>query len=251
MPDLDLAAWLLVAAAAFLVGFAKTGIGGVAALSVAAFAFVFPARESTGALLPLLLAGDVIAVSTYRRHADWSLLLRLLPAVLPGIVLGAWFVGSVAEETMQRAIGVILLAMVTLHVLPRLTGKPLVELRTRAPLAQWVLAAGVGLVAGFATMAANAGGPVMTLYLLLAGLPVLGLLGTGAWFFLIVNAAKLPFSSHLDLISPQALLMDLALLPAVALGAVGGRAVIRRIRRRQFEDVALGLSVAAALGLVL
>jgi uncharacterized protein len=43
-------------------------------------------------------------------------------------------------------------------------------------------------------MVANAGGAVMALYLLSARLTVLGFLGTTAWFFLVVNLGKLPFS---------------------------------------------------------
>ena len=48
-----------------------------------------PARDSTAALLLLLLVGDVVAVFDYRRDCDWSLLRHLIPGVLPGVVLGA------------------------------------------------------------------------------------------------------------------------------------------------------------------
>ncbi len=75
-------------AAALLVGFSKTAISGVSAISVALFASVLPARESTGALLPLLLVGDVLAVRAYRRHTDWPVLLRLLPSVAVGVLVG-------------------------------------------------------------------------------------------------------------------------------------------------------------------
>ena len=46
--DLGPTAWALLAVAALMVGFAKTAVGGVAAISVAVFAAVLPARESTG-----------------------------------------------------------------------------------------------------------------------------------------------------------------------------------------------------------
>jgi hypothetical protein len=42
------------------------------------------ARESTGALLPLLLAGDVFGVAFFRKHADWSHLWKLFPWVITG-----------------------------------------------------------------------------------------------------------------------------------------------------------------------
>ena len=79
---------MLLGAAALLIGISKTSVGGLAAIAVAVFASVMPAKESTAAVLLLLLTGDVVAVARYRRGADWGLLRRLLPSVLPGLALG-------------------------------------------------------------------------------------------------------------------------------------------------------------------
>lgn len=68
-----------LAAAVALVGFSKTAVSGANTVSLAVFAVVLPARASTGVLLPLLIAGDVLAVLTYRRHAHWPTLWRLFP----------------------------------------------------------------------------------------------------------------------------------------------------------------------------
>jgi len=54
--------WALLGLGAFFTGLAKTGIPGLGVLTVALFANAPPARESTGALLPLLLCADVIGV---------------------------------------------------------------------------------------------------------------------------------------------------------------------------------------------
>lgn len=109
-------AWVVLAVGAALVGFAKTAVGGVGALAVVAFAAVLPAKESTGVLLPLLCVGDLIAVRVYHRHADWRVLLTLLPGVVPGMALGAWFL-SVADDTLtRRVIGATLVVMVGLQV---------------------------------------------------------------------------------------------------------------------------------------
>jgi uncharacterized membrane protein YfcA len=112
----------------------------------------------------------------------------------------------------------------------------------------WTLAAGA--TAGFATMTANAAGPVMTIYLIMAGLPMLTMLGTGAWFFLVVNVLKVPLSTSLDLITVPTLLLDLWLIPAMLLGAVLGQRIIRRLQQRQFVLVTLALSMVAAAFLV-
>lgn len=252
MPEMSTVDWMLLMAAAGMVGFAKTAVGGLGAVSVAVFAFVLPARESTGAVLALLLVGDVIALALYRRHVEWMLLVRLLPSVVPGLCLGAWFVARADQSLMQRGIGMVLLAMVVLQVWVRMRGTHMAGVpvrwrgmvRASAPLA-------VGIAAGFATMTANAAGPVMMLYLLLAGLPVLGLLGTGAWFFFIVNLAKLPFSAGLELIDRSMLLMDLALVPALIIGAALGALVASRIPRQHFENLTVGLTVVAAGALLI
>ena len=64
-----------------------------------------PARESTAAILLLLIVGDIVAVWHYRRDADLSLLKRLIPAVLPGLVLGALFLAVVDDTVLRRSIG--------------------------------------------------------------------------------------------------------------------------------------------------
>ncbi|CAM5743569.1 hypothetical protein SALBM311S_11558 [Streptomyces alboniger] len=80
-----------LAFAALLVGFSKTAVSGANTVSLAIFAAVLPARASTGVLLPVLIAGDVLAVLTYRRHAHWPTLWRLFPAVAVGVVAGTLF----------------------------------------------------------------------------------------------------------------------------------------------------------------
>jgi uncharacterized membrane protein YfcA len=84
----------------------------------------------------------------------------------------------------------------------------------------------------------------------MSGLPMLGMLGTGAWFFFVVNVAKLPFSAGLGLISWSNLLVDLYLVPPMVAGGLAGLALIRRINQAQFETAALALGAVAA-GLLL
>ncbi len=80
----SLGAAALMALAALIIGYSKTALGGLAVIAVAIFATVLPAKESTAAILAILIVGDVIACWHYRHDADWSLIKRLLPAVVPG-----------------------------------------------------------------------------------------------------------------------------------------------------------------------
>ena len=58
----DATFWAIGALAAFLVGVAKTGVPGMGILVVPIVAMIFPAKQSVGALLPLLVCGDIAGV---------------------------------------------------------------------------------------------------------------------------------------------------------------------------------------------
>jgi uncharacterized protein len=245
MPSLDAAQWAVLLLSLLLVGFSKTGVSGAGTVAIALFALVLPTKSSTGMLLPLLLVGDVVAVASYRRHADWPRLLRLFPWVAAGVVAGAVVVRWVDDAQMRRLIGAILLAIIAVHFWNRRRGHgaSLAHHRTVAALA--------GVFSGFATMTANAAGPIMALYLLAAGLPMLGFLGTSAWFFLTINAFKVPFSVGLGLITPATLVFAAVTAPAVLAGAAAGRVIVGRMNKTWFEWVTLALTFVAAVRLLL
>ena len=245
--DLTFTQLALLALGAFITGLSKTGIAGVSVLSVALFAVALPARASTGALLPLLLCADLFGVGLYRKHAVWSHVFKLFPWVAAGVVIGYVALGKVGSLSVQRMIGVILVTMVALHVWRKRQSE---TLAARLPHALWFTAT-MGLLAGFTTMVANAAGPVMILYLLAVGLPKLEFIGTGAWFFLLVNAFKVPFSVSLGLITVDSLLMDAALILPMVPGALLGPVIVRNMNQQAFERVALVLAVAAAIKLIL
>ena len=101
LTELSPAGWTIVVLAALLVGFAKTAIGGVGMVAVALFALVLPTKDSTGAVLLLLLTGDLVAIWVYRKHVDWRLIVRLIVPVLVGIGLGAAFLAMVDDLVLR------------------------------------------------------------------------------------------------------------------------------------------------------
>ena len=239
--------WAVLCLGAFFSGLSKTGIAGAAVLTVALFANVLPARESTGALLPLLLCGDVFGVAFFRKHASWPHLWKLCPWVALGVGAGYFALNRISNTEVQRLIGIILLVIVGLSLW-----------RQRRPdqanslvVHSWWFAAITGVVAGFTTMVANAAGPVMILYFLAIGLPKLAFVGTGAWFFMLVNAFKVPFSVRLGLITRDSLLLDALLLIALIPGALLGPIILRRLNQKAFELMVLILTALATLRLVL
>lgn len=239
--------WLLLLTAALAVGVTKTAMPALGTIPVALFAAVLPAKESTGAVLGLLIVGDVVAVSIYHSHADWGALRKLIPSVLAGVLLGVAVLRFADDEAVRRIIGGILVFLVLLSTVPRARRGSGGEPRPVPP----ALALLFGPLGGFTTMVANAAGPVMSLYFVAARFPVSTLLGTAAWFFLLVNAMKLPFSIALGLITAQSLLTNLLLVPALLVGALLGRTVARRISPRWFERVVLVVTLASGASLLL
>lgn len=241
-----------LAAAAALVGFSKTAVSGANTVSLAVFAAVLPARESTGVLLPILIVGDTIAVLTYRRHTHWPTLWRLFPAVAAGVAAGAVFMLWADDGAVRVSIGTILLLMAGVTMWRRrqsLEDRPAPE--DTLSLKGRVKARSYGVLGGFTTMVANAGGPVMSLYLLSAGFRKLGFLGTSAWFFLIVNISKVPLSVGLGLISARSLLLDALLVLFVLPGAVVGKLCADRINQTVFERLVIGATILGGLQLLL
>lgn len=241
--------WLLLAIAAVAVGLSKSGMPAFGPVPAALFASVLPAKASTGAVLGLLLVGDLIAVRMYHAHADWRILRRLIPSVVAGVLLGVLVLWSANDAAVRRIIGAILVFLVVLSVLLMLRRRREGGAKPRpVPPA---LAHVFGPLGGFTTMVANAAGPVMSLYFVASRLPVQAILGTAAWFFLMVNAFKLPFSVGLGLVTPQSLLLNLVLVPALVVGAFGGRRLARRISAAWFERIVLLLTLASGLFLLL
>jgi uncharacterized membrane protein YfcA len=244
--DLDSAGWVVIGLCAFLAGVSKTGLPGLGILHVPLMAMVLPARQSTGALLGMLILADVFAAAYYRRRAQWKHILRLLPPAFAGILAGWQAMRFVTNEQLGPIIGVIVLVMLAVNYWrSRLGGEG-------APVpTQWWFALAMGFVAGVTTMMANAAGPVMVVYLLAMRLPKLAFVGTSAWFFFLINWTKVPFSASLHLITWQSIRLDLMMLPLIAAGALAGILFLRRIPQRAFNGVVQLLAAATALKLLL
>ncbi|MFD8871808.1 sulfite exporter TauE/SafE family protein [Streptomyces sp. NPDC059590] len=264
MDTITLWEFVALAGAATLVGLSKTSVSGANTVSLAIFAAVLPARESTGILLPLLIIGDLFAVYTYRRHADWATLVRLFPAVAVGVVAGTVFMLWADDAAVRVSIGVILLVMATVtlwrrRAASRAAGEKAAgekkeateEGQAQGQSGSRLKAGSYGVLGGFTTMVANAGGPVMSMYLLSAGFRKLGFLGTSAWFFLIVNVAKVPFSVGLGLIDGRSLLLDAGLALCVIPGAFLGKAIADRINQLLFERLVIAATVVGGAQLLL
>ena len=83
-----------------------------------------------------------------------------------------------------------------------------------------------GTAGGFTTFVSNTAGPIMNTYLLRLELNKHEMIGTSAWFYFVVNVAKVPvyvalgrWSAGGPFFTRESLAYDLVLVPMVVLGA--------------------------------
>jgi uncharacterized membrane protein YfcA len=246
--ELSSAAWLIVLSVGVLIGISKTGVPGIGILAVVLMVFAVGPKHANGVTLVLLLVGDVIAVAWYRRHGEWAHLVRMLPSGAIGVVAGYAIAATLNARRFDalfgQVIGGIVLGLLVLNLW--WTSKP-----DRKVPNHWTLAVVVGILAGLTTMLSNAAGPLVILYLLAMGLEKQRFIGTAAWYFLILNAFKVPFMIRLGWIDFGTLNVNLLAAPAVVAGAVMGILFARRIPQRAFRIVIEVVTAGASLYLVL
>lgn len=235
---------MLGAFCAFLIGVAKTGVPGLGILAVPLFVFtVDDARLSTAWLLPVLICADCYAVIAYRKKAAANALFSLLPWVMGGMGIGA-LVLAYPDAVIRPLVGAITLSMLLLF-LWRL------RFASATPPTGWWFSGFFGASAGFATMVANAAGPIMNIYLLSKRLPREEFVATGAWFFFFVNLSKIPVYAMHGLFSQQSLLFDAVLMVPTLAGAMVGRKLISRVPEKVFLTAVIVLAFVATILLFL
>lgn len=234
--------WFLLAIAALGIGITKSGFSGVSMVHVILFAYVFGARNSTGIVLPMLIAGDLFAMKVYGKHANWTYVRRMFGPALIGVVIGWLMMLKLDEKYYRPLIGTIILGLTVLQII-RIWKE---EWFADVPHATWFVWS-MGIMVGMTTMMANAAGPVFGLYLLAIGLPKMEFVGTAAWFFLLLNVVKIPFSFSLGLIRLDTLALNAMLIPLIALGLWIGMLIVRRIPQKLFDSLILIFTGFAAI----
>ena len=109
-----------------------------------------------------------------------------------------------------------------------------------------------GTLAGFSTMIGNSAGPIMSIYFLSMGLDKNRFIGTGAWFFLLVNLFKLPFHILVwKTIDASTFYFNAMLIPAVVFGAFTGVWLVKKIPEKPYKVIIIISVILAALQLTL
>ena len=204
-------------------------------------ALAFGARDSTGLIVPLLLVGDVFAVFYYNRHTRWRYILRFLPWMVTGILIGVFVGKDLPEATFKIWMVVIILLSVIVMYWWDMRKSKLVP-------THWTFAGFMGIAGGIATMLGNLAGAFSNIYFLAMRLPKNEFIGTAAWLFFITNLVKLPFHIFVwETITLQSLLINVKLLPGIALGLFVGVRLVKIIREALYRKLILLLTAVGAV----
>jgi uncharacterized membrane protein YfcA len=232
--------WSLIMLAAFFIGLSKAGLKGIDMMNVTIMAIVFGSKASTGIVLPLLCAADIMAVKYYHRHAQWPYFWKLIPWMAVGILVGV-FVGKDLDEALFRKIMAVIIALTVIIMIWMETRKNMVVPDNK------IFTASMGLTAGFTTMLGNLAGAFSNIYFLAMRMLKNDFIGTAAWVFLVINLFKLPFQviywKNISLVSLQT---DLYLLPALVAGFWLGIKLVAKIRDDSYRKVVIVLTLIGA-----
>jgi len=229
---------------ALFVGMSKTGVHGVGMISVPMLAVVFGGQLSSGVMLPLLCLADVMGVWYYHRHTSWEHLRKLFPWAAAGTILGTVVGGMIDDQAFRTVMAVIILISVLIMIW--------MERGHREDIPHYLwFAALCGVGAGFTSMIGNLAGSVMAVYLLSMRLPKNEFIGTGAWFFMVINWFKIPFHVFFwKTITWNTFLLDLSTLPVIALGAWFGVMVVNNLSENAYRWFIIGMTIVAAVFMV-
>lgn len=231
--------FLLALFAAFLLGMSKSGIKGIGVLVVLIMAIVFGGKPSTGVLIPLMIVADIFAVYYYHRHTQWKYLLKLLPTMFLGVLIGVWVGNDISEVFFKQIMAVLIL--LTLAIMIYMEKKKSNDIPSH-----WTFSSGMGLLSGITSMIGNLAGSFATIYFLAMRLPKNEFIGTAAWLFFIINVFKLPFHIFVwKTVTVETIGLNLMLIPGIVLGFFMGVKIVKRINNNNYRKFVF---IATAFG---
>jgi uncharacterized membrane protein YfcA len=233
---------IVIAIAAFLIGFSKAGVGGTLSPFVTVLvALSLPADDAIGLLLPMLIVADWFTITAHWRQWVTPIVLRLLVASSIGIALGSTILGNISEPALRTLIAIAMLVFAVYYLITKTQVAAHLAL-TRA----WP----AGLVAGLSSSLAHLGGPPILAYLLTTDLPPRKFVATSAALFTITNLLKVPAYFFAGLFDGELIAANWYAWLAIPFGVIIGRAVVGRLNREMFDRITTTLLVTGALVLL-
>ena len=149
--------------------------------------------------------------------------------------MGTFILTSVPPLVLRRGLGTLVMIFVVYRIFER---RILGALTYQARRWHAVLA---GSLAGFISTLAHAGGPPITIYLLMQDLQPAVFVATSVLFFTALNWIKVPYYLYAGLFDFETLLKLVWLAPLVPLGVWLGKRLVERINKTWFERIIIVL----------
>lgn len=202
--------WLVACFCVLLLGLAKGGFAGVGAVATPILALLLPPLQAAAILLPIIMLQDLISMIAYRHYLDR----RNLMVGIPGGIIGVGLAGMLAAYVTDAHIRLLIGLIGVCFVLWRWFGPKGGDIGIKPSVTSGVF---WSTISGFTSTLSHAGGPPWQVYILPQNLPKLILAGTIAWFFGVINYAKvIPFFAlgqfTSDNFAVSALLVPLAIV---------------------------------------
>ncbi|MFL6798758.1 MAG: sulfite exporter TauE/SafE family protein [Xanthobacteraceae bacterium] len=235
--------YVLAVVAVVLQGLSKGGFLGLGLMSLPLMSLTLPPMQAAAIILPTVLAQDALTVWFYRRTwSAWNLKV-MIPGMMAGLTLGWLFAASLSAAHVRLAIGLI----AGTFVLRQWLGNYLARLAPSPDVATGLF---FGILGGFTTMLANAGGPAWQMHLLPQKLDKFSYVGTFAMLFAASNLLKIPAYGALGQLTFENMAMGMVLLPAAVLGNYAGIWLVRRTPAELFYRIAYVLMLLIAIELI-
>ena len=208
--------WVFAAVATFVVGVSKGGVPGVGILAVPILAQVISPVVAAGLMLPLYVISDFYGLWLYRKDFDlWNIKIMVAAATI-GIGIGWATAHYNSDDLVKLVVGLIgIWYSIDLYIKSK---KKEIEAKP-ADVPRGLF---WGIIAGFTSFVAHAGGIPFQMYVLPQRLSKMKYAGTSTIAFAIINALKLPpywFLGQINLISLEKCLY---LAPIALFGAWAG-----------------------------
>lgn len=216
LPEYTPLFWIAAITAVLILGVAKAGFGGgIGFIATPLIALTISVADAAALLLPLLIIIDLLSIRHYRGSYDKPSLRLLLPSAIVGIILGALLFNGLRDNDvlLRRALGLFAVLFVIYQVGRSALLGALEGHRPGRPVGVFL-----GVLSGFGSTLAHAGGPPATMYLLPQKLPRQLFAGTTVWFFTAVNLIKLVPYGALGLLRMGNLVTILLLAPVAFIG---------------------------------
>ncbi len=224
--SLGLTFWVLAVFGVFITGVSKSGFaGGIGVITVPLLTLEIGAIRAAALMLPLLLLMDFFSVRAWWGQQLNEHLKVLLPGSMIGIFIGYLLFDYLDDHILAFVLGVfsVLFSLYGLMKGAKFRHKT-------SPRVGHIS----GMIAGFTSFLAHAGGPPLNYYLIPLKLPRAQYLATAVVFFASINVAKLLPYAMLGQINIENLLIALLLAPVAWIGVKVGLLIQAKLNDEVF-----------------